>query len=468
MEQNLVYGKKSYQYIDILYLEMETVELLRIAGEDDKDIIRNSQGVPILPGTSIAGAVQDYLNEQRKQEYKTFWGNDEYDNKVYFFDSCLNDADHMEVLFEERTSHKHDAKRGGTEEGKLLEQRFLKPECHFPVIIKTFTSREEHNAVATFFADVVNGFNQGEILLGSRKNNGCGRLKVNMAKQATFALTNAETLLQYYSFKMENPEEPLYHAFEAPVQKQNSRKMKMKLEASIQDALLIQAKESERNEEGYELITAMKSNGKCIIPASTIKGILRGYCTKILKTLAEDELTKNGEQLLELMFGTDSERMNGQQVRRGIIRVNDTVIENPQYMKYHRIKIDRFTGGTINGAKMTSKPVTKGTVAIHVELNPYNGAEKIESSQLKNAVLLLFFTLRDMGYGKIPMGSFASVGFGRLKNGTVTLDIPEGLVQREKINGRIKLEQKQSYDGNVELFLKNCLKCFRDMYKGGC
>ena len=59
------YGKKYYECVDFLFLETTTAGLFQIAGDSPIGLMLDSDGVPLLPGTSIAGAVQDYLKENK-------------------------------------------------------------------------------------------------------------------------------------------------------------------------------------------------------------------------------------------------------------------------------------------------------------------------------------------------------------------------------------------------------------------
>lgn len=488
MEQNQKFGKKLYELIDVLYLEVETAELLRIAGNDKEDVLRNSQGIPILPGTSIAGAVQDYLKERKEHHYHTFWGNEKFDNKVYFFDSSLiAEYSNTGKSLEKRTRHKHNAIFGGAEDEKLFPENYLKRGSRFGIVAKTFTFQKEQKMVTDFFEDMINGLENGEILLGSNKNNGCGQIHVKTAKRAQFDFTNPNNYVRYYEFVPENANDPSYQEFTYQKQTINSNRITLILRAFIRDALLIRAEQIGKQDAEYQVMEPMQSNGEFIIPGSTIKGILRGYCAKICKTVGIND--KKKELWIELLFGAESmdtknadssdhEQQEKYNPKKGCIRIKDIKIEDTAQLEYTRIKIDRFTGGTITGAKMTSNPVTRGNLSIHLEMKPDipDGEQGMQTFRI--AFLLLFLSLRDLGQGKIPIGSFSSVGFGRLKDAELEMRIPniytrdvwdEKIMETDDfgIEGSVTMGSSVEFNGNIKGLLEKCMDDWKEQVYGG-
>lgn len=462
------YGKKSYRFVDFLLIEVENIELLRIAGENEYGLLCNSDNLPIMPGTSIAGAVQAYLEEKKKKYYRTFWGNERFDNKVYFFDSLiLNENEDVMTLIEERTGHKHDKEYGGAEDKKLYTERFLKRGGKFRIVVKVFSMEDEKNQVADFFRNLLNGIEDGEILFGSRKNNGCGQFKVHNAYQAKFDFTEKDDLMRYYLFEIDNKNEKKYTFLQNWRREENSeKKIKFTLEAQIKDALLIQGEITKTEGSDYQTIQSMKSDDKYIIPASTVKGILRGYCDKICKTCD----WQFRDELIKKMFGTMEDVAGDSKVlRRGIIRVRDVVVRNEENLEYTRIKIDPFTGGTVNGAKMTSNPLTGGDVSFEVELYPDYSGNQLEDKEIQRAVALIFLTLRDLGQEKISIGSFSSVGFGRMYGDKITISVPEvsyrntiGEDAKEGLQGEITLGKDIGFSGGVREYLEKCLRALTE------
>lgn len=480
METNQGYGKKLFQCIDVLYLGVENTELLRIAGEGEEDVIRNSNGDPIIPGTSIAGAVQDYLKERKDKEYRTFWGNEKFDNKVYFFDATLMDR----YGLEKRTRHKHDDIHGGTEKNKLFQEYYLESGCKFQMVIKVFSFQDENTMVEKFFEDVINGFVNGEILLGSNKNNGCGQINVYEVKRAHFDFRNAGDYVRYYKFRQDDCKDGAYQEFQYNKEELVGKKISMKLNALIRDALLVQAEQIGKQDTEYQVIEPMQSGGKFVIPGSTVKGILRGYCKKICNTLELNEK----ETYIEQLFGTETEskeedekkeKVDKKERKKGSIRIKDVFFEegSVEQLEYTRIKIDRFTGGTIHGAKMASNPITKGDLTIEIELNPEIGTAEIDKKNFRIGFILLYFSLRDLAQGKISIGSFASVGFGRLKNASLDIKIP-AMYMEDTRNSELdnqdsrNLEQHISFGGttdygtDIRRFLEKCLEELKDCQKG--
>lgn len=436
------YGKKYYECVDFLFLETTTAGLFQIAGDSPIGLMLDSDGVPLLPGTSIAGAVQDYLKEKKNTNYPSFWGDSisRYDNKVYFYDSPLrNDlSSGLENVIDIRKCHAHDKELGGAADKKMFERTFLKQGCRFHVIVKVFSLKTEKKQVEAFFQDMAKGIQKGWILFGGNKNAGAGQLRIERVKHAHFDMFDLSSLKSYYLFQPLEINDPSYVEYGFSQEGTNNQVISISLDGQIRDAILLKGEDKETDEEGHQIATSIKSNGQYIIPGTTWKGVLRSYCEKICKTLEMGEEKRT--DLLEVMFGTNNDgTKNGEKQQCGKVRVHDTVIEEPATKCYTRIKIDRFTGGTISGAKLTSNAITKGKVKIALDFLPI-----MEEVQRKQAIALLFLTVRDLGLSKIPLGSMASVGFGRIRGTQISISIPE----KYRIDSDIK--EQENIDLEVE------------------
>jgi CRISPR/Cas system CSM-associated protein Csm3 (group 7 of RAMP superfamily) len=145
-----------------------------------------------------------------------------------------------------------------------------------------------------------------------------------------------------------------------------------------------------------------------IIPGSTLKGLWRSQAKKILTTINKDV------SIVEDIFGTDSGSNKRESVlRRGNVFVQDTFILDYKEVHCHRIKIDRFTGGTMDGAKFDEKPIN-GTVSMQL-MYKKSKDEKINHA----AYALLLLTAREIALGNISIGSGNNVGYGRINGNEI-------------------------------------------------
>lgn len=451
--------KNHFQYVDKLFLEVENTELLRIGGDDIlTGLFCDSTGCPVIPGTSIAGSVRSYFIENKGLREKfgyLFGGKLEeqneffYDSKVYFYDSPMEEytEKNLNEYLEKRIENRHDAVRGGAKDKALHEMIYLKKGLKFHIQIDCVSYDErEHNTVKELFQEILNGICSGDIRFGGRKNSGCGRVRTVKNSRLSYDLSKKKDFIDY-ALGVEREEKKKSYAI--VFNNSLSNTIKMVLEADIKDALLIKTetqKEQLQEDSQDELLEipdlvkmhedsvkerniacSMKSGDNFIIPGTTIKGILRGYSDKIVNTLGYSNA------IIAKMFGSSPDEE--EQHSAGRIQTNDCVIEVDEKAQeyglvYHRIKIDRFTGGAMDGALVSEKPVTKGKVKMEIT---FRKLEEEEENQI--IFVLLYLCLRDIGLGKVPFGSNAGIGFGRLrgKNLYVEKDGKKGNIQFDSL-----------------------------------
>jgi hypothetical protein len=87
------------------------------------------------------------------------------------------------------------------------------------------------------------------------------------------------------------------------------------------------------------------------------------------------------------------------------VTIEESIIEAEQAMSYTRNKVDRFTGGVVDSALFTEKPVYRGSVSLNLTLKNPKDWEK--------GILLL--ALKDIANGIQPVGGAANVGRGILQ-----------------------------------------------------
>ena len=157
--------------------------------------------------------------------------------------------------------------------------------------------------------------------------------------------------------------------------------------------------------------------GKLVIPATSIKGVVRSQMEKIakFKGLPESEI--------ESIFGKNAEK--DEKGYLGYIHFFDAILEGGERPAQKRIHIDKFTGGAMYGGLFSETPAY-GKLVIRVDLEEEN----------KKAAGLLLMALRDLGLGIVPLGSGSSIGRGYI-SGT-ELSVKDGTDLIAKIDLKAK------------------------------
>lgn len=145
-----------------------------------------------------------------------------------------------------------------------------------------------------------------------------------------------------------------------------------------------------------------------VLPGTSVAGALRQRALRIAQTLAGQE--EGAARLIDSMFGP-AEITGGEAARASRVRVSENLLEGGHTLVQTRIKIDRFTGGTVEAALLEEAPHFGGAVTIQVTLRNPEAAE----------IGLLLLVWKDLWLGDLPLGGEISIGRGRLRGASAKL-----------------------------------------------
>jgi CRISPR/Cas system CSM-associated protein Csm3 (group 7 of RAMP superfamily) len=166
----------------------------------------------------------------------------------------------------------------------------------------------------------------------------------------------------------------------------------------IKNSLIVRSYNFDPNEPDIEHI---KSNGKPVLPGTSIKGAIRARAERIVKTLGKSE------SIIKDLFGDVDEK--SKEAKKGKITVEETIIDGYPEEVQTRIKIDRFTGGAIEGALLETKPLFSQkngkTINLKITIRDYKDYE----------AGLMLLVLKDLWTGDLPIGGEKAIGRGVLE-----------------------------------------------------
>ena len=185
--------------------------------------------------------------------------------------------------------------------------------------------------------------------------------------------------------------------------------------------------------------------GDYIIPASSLKGVLRARTAKILRLLRK---YRKGDifNIMRDSFGSDIAR---DEKTSGNLRFFDTVVKdvwsgstNPiaeRASSNHKIHIDKFTGGVMNKALVTENAVG-GEMTFRINILDMNSPDKT------CAVMLM--ALRDLANGQFNLGSGWASGMG-------FIDVEK--IEVESSAGKAILDFKNCTISDEKELIKKCM-----------
>ena len=179
----------------------------------------------------------------------------------------------------------------------------------------------------------------------------------------------------------------------------------------------------------------MKSGDDFVVPGTSLKGVLRHRAEYILNKLGV-------ENFVDDLMGTTTNKS------RFIVEESYVAPKNFSEVTHSRNKIDRFTGGTLQGTLFTNKPAYQKisdapTLKIHFEIR---NAKDFEAG-------LAIFLLRDLWLGHVAIGGEKSIGRGTVKGISAEINF-DNKTYKLGANGKVISGDKTELE-NFAAALKN-------------
>lgn len=364
------------------------------ADGDAESVLRYGNGQALLQGTSLAGALREWLTGCENVELvaRLFGSPDKPGHLIVsdgdFFPEC-----DMQI----RPRVRMDSALGCADsagQGKFdLAHMATGSQFKFSLVwMAPEMNTEELDAVER----MLSALHSGEILLGAQKTNGFGHVSLNVIKQK-YDLRNAADRAMW----RDEVKEGEY----LTLNRQQNTKYVIFILTGTTEGLLVKSTSALHDKTG-SVTENLEENGKAILPGSSIKGAVRARAEAIA------ELLGLNREVTEHIFGRGAR--NGDNGRAGLVRFEDAVLPE-QKQNSVRIRIDRFTGGVM------------GTGLFHEE--PRSGDLTLKISVPVNqpvACALILFTLRDLGLGLYSLGGGWAIGQGHVNVRKITVQTPEG------------------------------------------
>lgn len=394
---------------------------------------------PLLTGASIAGALRNYLRERehgyaRKLEPLSKEGKESH--SVLLFGGLKSDDDGMQsplivddalgresalgFRIEARDGVRIDPRSRTAQEKKLFNAQLWQAGTTFRLRFELAIRKgADSNKLKLALATALSGFNDGGITLGGRKRRGYGRVHAECWHARSYDLTKLDGLTDWIGeggealdkmYAIEDLVAGLGLQTDAEI-KDRRRSFHLNATFSLDGSLLIRAGTG-KDDQGPDMTHlhthVWQAGGSVkrepVLSGTSLAGALRARAMKIARTLGSQRAATD---LVDCIFGRDMAK-NAQPTASRLTVREETVQNVEADLVQNRVSIDRFTGGTRDGALFNQQPVFGGddsTVTIDLRLaNPKD-----------HEMGLLLLLLKDLWTGDLSLGGESSVGRGRLK-----------------------------------------------------
>jgi CRISPR/Cas system CSM-associated protein Csm3 (group 7 of RAMP superfamily) len=382
----------------------------------DMPILKDSLSQkPMIPGTSIAGALRSRLAKLGVADnliQKTF-GSDK--NNANSSQSAL-------IVFESVSSN--DMNEIELRDGVKINPETGVPACvKFPMRFDLFIpSTDDEKDILSVLFMAFRQLAEGQISLGIKKSRGLGRIRltglsyerydmnkpnecmdwilseheISKAKNIVPVLTDNALDFGQLASKINQlitGEIEVFNNYEIPG-------IKADLSFDLPNGILIRSSGKEADSPDAVHLT---SAGRPIVSGTSVAGALRHHAMRIANHVRSNH--DDAQNWIDTLFGPDVQRGNKKKAAASKVVVHESTIQNGEEIRVARIQIDRFTQSVMPGALFDEQIHRAGNFRLELELRSDNDAEKG----------LFILLVKDLITGQINIGGTSSVGRGFLK-----------------------------------------------------
>jgi CRISPR/Cas system CSM-associated protein Csm3 (group 7 of RAMP superfamily) len=396
----------------------------------------------LLTGSSIAGALRNYLRERSKGYNNSDKRNDiatKLFGDLFAYKDEKDKSEQQKIKLREQDTQspliiddaistkpieaelrdgvKINSVTRTAEDKAKYDLELLQAGTEFTLGFELLIEREANQAdLLKALAIALSGLEQGEISLGMKKRRGFGRCHLEKWQVWQFDLTKDDQRWQWLNFEHWQPglllNYPTYPSIKEAFEKaginldingEDKRdRFLLHAEFKLIGSLLIRSGQDSTGRAPD--VVHLKShrpnetNPVSVLSGTSLAGVLRHRAERIVKTLG------SCSPIVEQIFGY----VAGKQSQASRLVVHEKIIKDAEDLVQNRIAIDRFTGGAYHGALFDEQPIfgsDETIVTIELELR----------KPQEHEIGLLLLLLKDLWTQDLPVGGESSIGRGRLK-----------------------------------------------------
>lgn len=386
-----------------------------------RDAVTNQ---PVLPGTSLAGALRNYLCQRvgirgeltRSMVDQLFGFNDQHKGESHHSWLFIEDAYGKEAGIEIRDGVVIDPVTRTAADKKKFDMEFLAAGTTFDLRFEFWEPDRNSLELRQLLALALSGLQKGDIALGGRKRRGFGECEVEDWQVYRYSMSDMADIVRWLEMDETAPAsgDTLSAMLLLPNLPPLNQPRQCRLQAhfAIDGSMLIHSAASDPK--GADQLHLRNANGTPIISGSSLAGVLRAQARRIVQLLQPQA---QALMFVNDLFGQEMKEDENVEPRASRIWVREMPIKKLNGSRVDdrvqsRVKIDRFTGGSYPTALFAQQPVFQGEVTVDLTIQQPRTAD----------VGLLLLLLKDLWTGDLAVGGESSVGRGRLQGKDALLE----------------------------------------------
>jgi CRISPR/Cas system CSM-associated protein Csm3 (group 7 of RAMP superfamily) len=396
-------------------VEIEALTPLKIGSSKvdmivDMPVNRDWNGLPYIQGTSLAGILRKEFDEEKAKEifgYEESGEDDGMGSSVIVSSALLVD-ENGEVyegilkkksdflrFFETLPLREHTAinEKGTALEHSKFDEEVIYKGARFRFLLES--QNKEH------LMEVLEKLVRPHLRIGAASTRGFGRFKV---VRAQFEEMGSER----YASWSGSLNEALSNEYE--FQEPKSRWIEYRLDLVPEETFFFGSGYEDEESDATVLVEPVIDyenrefkEGYVVIPASSVKGAIAQRTTFYYNAL-NGNYVEDGQyaERVEAIFGEKKDK--GGKGAKGKILVGDCYVPPSEEKLFNHVKIDRFSGGAVDGALFNERVIYKRKFELRIYLDPsINDQKAIEAFER---------ALSDVTKGMLPLGGRSLKGHG--------------------------------------------------------
>lgn len=420
-------------------------------GDTDLQILRDSiEDKALLMGSSIAGALRNYLREHENGYYadeeSILFGGQRSDDDGEQSPLIVNDALSCEIIqVELRDGVKINSVTRTADDGAKYDLEFLEAGTVFNLYFELLIEQESNrDRLIKELVISLQGLETSKIRLGIKKRRGFGRCHVKKWQVWQFNLRDYEQRIQWLNFPhwesgfLNNykPHDNIAEALGVSLDWEDKRQhITITAIFTLASPLLIRSGQASTDKAPDVVHLKSRRNGelKSILSGTSLTGVLRHRAERIVNTIGVNI------NIVSDIFGFTDE--NTKKAKASRLIVDEVEINNTTDLVQNRIAIDRFTGGALHGALFNEQPIfgnDETSLVIKLELRQPKHYE----------IGLLLLLLKDLWTGDLAVGGTISIGRGRLqgKHATIEFDKKTWIIEQKSVNEHLLIDNAEDLE----------------------
>lgn len=380
------------------------------SGEDyytDRDVLTDFDGMPFIPGSSVAGALRDYLGYGGYEKECLFGfaqGEEGKMSPLTISDICFEKG--AKISLRDGVKLKEGEKIAESKEKFEMEiiENGIAGMLFLGLIIRQSDVPGKKQKYQEELKKAFYGIHYGDIRFGAKKTRGFGKFGVLNIYRKSFCYGEPYKSEPWYEFHIREHYEELVDEKTnwIPNQRQDEEgNPYVILEVPLKQSggISIRRYSAKEGAPDFEHITC---NEKPIIPGSSWAGAIRGRSAVILNALG----VENYKAWIEQAFGYVDKEKKDAEISK--VSIEESLLDQGTSLVMTRNRISRFEAATVTGALYQERSHFNGDTTLCMKV-------KKGKDDTDWIVGLLLYVIYDIQNGYLAIGGQTAIGRGIFK-----------------------------------------------------